>query len=152
MMARSTAAELSIDDAIGLFLDGLVDKGLRETSAITQGYQLRRFFRSVLGDPLHTLTKERMQQLDAELIAGRSRKTLAPLAAETVTLGRTVARRFTRWCAAQGRLSADPLARDPKKTVVRLRDEVSQLRADLEALRQECDQLRQQLHSPGGAR
>ncbi len=150
MKARSTLAELNVDDAIGLYLDGLVNRGLRETSAVTQGYQLRRFFRSVLGEPLQALTSERMQQLDVELTAVRSRKTRAPLASETVTLDRATARRFTHWCAAHGRLSADPLARAQKKTAVRLHDEVNQLRADLEALRQECNQLRQQLHSPGG--
>ena len=150
MKARTTGAELSVDDAIGLFLDGLVDRGMRETSAITQGYQLRRFLRPVLGEPLHSLSEERMQRLGDELTAVRSQKTGAPLASETVSLIREAARRFTRWCVAQGRLSADPLAKEQKEELVRLHDEVDQLRADLTAMRKERDQLQLQLRSAGG--
>lgn len=150
MKVQPTAAELSVNDAIGLFLDGLVARGMRETSAVTQGCQLRRFFRSVLGEPLHTLSKEWIQRLDDELTAINSQKTGAPLASETVSLIREVARRFTRWCVAQHRLSVDPLAREQKGELVRLHDEVNQLRADLAAMREERDQLQLQLRSAGG--
>lgn len=151
MKARPTAAELSVNDAIGMFLDGLVARGMRETSAITQGYQLRRFFGSVLSEPLHTLSEERVQRLGDEMTEVRSQKTGALLASETVSLIREAARRFTRWCVAQGRLSADPLAREQKGELVRLHDEIDQLRADLAAMRKERDQLRLQLRSVGGA-
>lgn len=149
MTAQTIGTELSVDDAIGLFLDGLVNRGMRETSAVTQGYQLRRFFGSVLGEPLHTLSEDQTQRLNDELTEVRSQKTGALLASETVSLIRKAARRFTRWCVAQGRLSADPLAKEQKEELVRLHDEVDQLRADLTAMRKERDQLQLQLRSAG---
>src|SRR5689334_13680621 len=41
--AHRPPAELTIDQTIGLYLDSLIARGARESSAITQGSQLRRY-------------------------------------------------------------------------------------------------------------
>jgi hypothetical protein len=146
---RPPTADLTIDHAIGLYLDSLIPLGVRDTTLITQGNQLRRFFGPALAEPLRTLSTERLQQLIDALAASRNQRTGAPLTSVTLATCREAAQRFTRWCTAQGRLSADPMVPLKKKTLAQLHAEISQLRADLEAMQKERDEARQQLHARG---
>ena len=143
MSARHKLPDLSIAAAITLYLDSLISQGRRRATICTKKRQLRRLFGPALGEPLRTLSADRLQHLLRSLAAVRSKKTGAPLASETLCFCRESARSFTRWCAAQGRLSADPMM-GADKSFAWLSSEATQLRADLAALRQERDHARQQ--------
>ena len=58
---RPPAADLTIDHAIGLYLDTLIPRGMHESTLIRQGNLLRRFFAPALAEPLRTLSTERLQ-------------------------------------------------------------------------------------------
>lgn len=148
---RRNPGDLVVDHAIGKFLDSLMDGGMRETSVVTQGRQLRCFFRPVLNEPLRNLSNARMQQLTAVMTESPSRKTGALLASETVSFCRETARRFTRWCTAQGRLKADPMAGEPTR-VGWLHDEVNRLRKSLANMTRERNQAIVKLRTAGGVK
>ena len=132
---------LTIAAALALYLDSRIAWGRGIGTIRTQKNQLRRFFGPALGEPLRTLSTERLQQLARSLAMSLNRRTGAPLSSQTLAFCRDTARHFTRWCTAQGHLSADPMACLKQKLSAWLHDEAKQLRADLEALRQERDQL-----------
>lgn len=149
--ARPPAPDLTVDDAIGLYLDSLLARGSRESSAITQSHQLRRFFRPALGEPLCTLTVERIEALTTALAESTHGKTGDRLAATTRYHLTECARRFCQWCTAQGRLAADPMG-VRQKTPEQLQFEINKLRRDLGSVRQELAEAREQLAAAQGGR
>ncbi len=138
--------ELTVDRAIDLFLDCLCHRGASERTLIGRSTELRRFFGPVLNQPLRTLSPERMQELSNDLQDLPSRKTGEFLLKKTALAYHATARRFIRWCMAQGRLPADSMAGLKKKTTLQLHEEVNKLRADIEAMRRQRDQAWQQLN------
>ena len=142
--------DLTVAAALTLYLDSLISQAKRSATVRTQKNQLRRFFGPALGQPLLTLSAERLRELAALLAVSLNRRTGAPLTSQTLSFCRDAARWFTGWCKAQGRLKSDPMRKMPR-SFAWLHSEASQLRADLEALRQERDLARQALHSGEGA-
>ena len=146
---RPPTADLTVDHAIGLYLDGLVPLGAHDSMLIRQGHMLRRFFRPALGEPLRSLSTERLRLLIDALAAATSKMTGAPLTKGTLRSCREAAQRFTRWCAAQGRITPDPMVALKTKTLAQLHDEINTLRKEVFALRQPCDDAQQQPRARG---
>ncbi len=134
---RPPARELTVDEAIGLFLDSQVALDAREGYVITLGMYARRFFAPALSEPLPSLSPERMRQLAAQVAEEPSAKTGRALAGSTLRNVIGTARRFTRWCVAQGRLPADPMAKADPIALAQCQAELYQLRQELEATRRQ---------------
>ena len=132
---RPPARDLTVDEAIGLFLDSQVALAARERYVITLGIYARRFFAAALSEPLPSLSPKRMRQLAAQVAGEPSAQTGRPLAGSTLQNIIRTARRFTRWCVAQGRLPADPMAKADPIALARYQVELDQLRQELEATR-----------------
>ena len=107
---RPLPADLTVEATIGLYLDSLFARGVLKVSRVTAGNQLRQFFASALPEPLRNLSPQRTRQLADALAREPRARTGHVLAPSTQRSIAECARRFTRWCAAQGRLPADPMA------------------------------------------
>lgn len=142
---RPPARDLTVDEAIGLFLDSQVARGAGDRYVDAMAIYARRFFATALSAPLPSLSPERMRQLAAQVAEEPSAKTGRALAGSTLKNVIRTARRFTRWCVAQGRLPADPMAKaDPIA--------LAQCQAELDQLRQELEETRKQLRAAMGER
>lgn len=142
---RPPARDLTVDEAIGLFLDHHFALGASDGYVVTLGIYARRFFAAALSEPLPSLTPDRICQLAAQVDQAPSAKTGRALAASTRRNVIRTARRFTHWCREQGRLTVDPMAKaDPVA--------LAQCQAELDQLRQELEATRKQLRAAMGER
>ncbi len=142
---RPPARDLTVDEAIGLFLDSQVARGAGDRYVDAMAIYARRFFAAALAEPLPSLSPERMRQLAAQVAEAPSARTGRALAGSTLRNVIRTARRFTRWCVAQGRLPADPMAKaDPAA--------LAECQAELAKLRQELEETRKQLRAAMGER
>ena len=142
---RPPTRDLTVDEAIGLFLDHHFALGASDGYVVTLGIYARRFFAAALPDPLPSLTPDRIRQLAAEVDKAPSARTGRALAESTRRNVIRTARRFTCWCMEHGRLTVDPMAKaDPIA--------LAQCQAELDKLRQELEATRQQLRAAMGER
>ena len=152
LVPRPPTPDLTVDDAIGLYLGSLVHRGVCETSVLTLAIHARRFFAAALTQPLRSLTPQGTRQMADALTREPSAKTGRMLAASSRRNIVETARRFTAWCVDQGRLPADPMAAADVAALAALQAEILQLRGELAHVSQERDAAREQLRQAGGGR
>lgn len=101
------AQELTIDEAIGLYLDHLRREG--RSSVEERRPKLRRFFAGDVGIPISSLTPARCQALYADLVDGKTRYG-SPIAVSTHQQLLRFASCFLSWCVGAGHLKSNPAA------------------------------------------
>lgn len=101
--------QLSVKDAVKAYLDYQTAKGNRTGSVTTSGHVLRRFFGSMLDQPLHKITPQRGADLYEKLRTGRGERTGEAISASTHRGNLSQAKTFLAWCVERGWLRANPL-------------------------------------------
>ena len=100
----------TVEEAIGLYLDGQHDRGVKETSIRTCGAVLRSVFRPALAEPLASLYPSRARELVDGLPERMAQHRDKRLTAKTCQGYREQAHAFLGWCAKQKRIPANPMA------------------------------------------
>ncbi len=145
-----TQAALTVEGAIGLYRAYQTAEGHTEGSRRVSAYALRALFRPVLGEPLRSLTPERIRTLLAAKEAETSPQTRRPLKERTKAGYASYGRAFTRWATAAGHLEADPMAPCDPQALAQLQHELRQVRAELANVMRERDNARAELRALGG--
>ena len=101
---------LSVGDAIERYRQHLIEKGNKPASFNDTPMRLRRFFGTVLSQPLNSLTERRCIALYTELRALTSERTGRPLALDTHRAYLADGRSFGLWATKIKLLRSNPLA------------------------------------------